>query len=382
MLGLIDQNILNRSFPAYAGISREGESVFEPIKQLNRTDADVSLYTLFTTVYYDGPVNDPWFLATDPIELDDTYNKEIGYRNRRVGNTIACTEQYQFCDKGPTSCTAPTALNSFFDKEALPLGASMTNAKRSILMRMLKAMSSLTFEQTAYLLERPVLTSTVVMPSATSPPVPDNQWMLEFKHFFAASLVTFQQLVLDYISEPHDSPLLKYIEDVPADAAWMCQSQVVRRKGFSSFSILGISIILIIGGIFIVVGLCKYSHGTKSILIGFKTNMTHCFVFPRTFQKQADFVSQLLVLESIMAWIGKKWARFQVVEWQLTSYLQLQRMAFEGRGRGTWSGLIDEVPTTLSGETFEPLEINDILAKQNTESSSSFGEKDAEKALH
>jgi hypothetical protein len=40
------------------------------------------------------------------------------------------------------------------------------------------------------------------------------------------------------------------------------------------------------------------------------------------------------------------------LEWTLYELLQLQRMAYEGYGIGTWSGQTDLVPVTMFGEKF------------------------------
>jgi hypothetical protein len=46
---------------------------------------------------------------------------------------------------------------------------------------------------------------------------------------------------------------------------------------------------------------------------------------------------------------------YALLEWQTSETLQLQRVAFQGIGQGTWSGLTDAIPVTGRGEMLVPL---------------------------
>lgn len=47
------------------------------------------------------------------------------------------------------------------------------------------------------------------------------------------------------------------------------------------------------------------------------------------------------------------------LEWQTTSVLQLQRLAHEGIGAGTWSSALDTVPVTKKGDAIGILDTSD-----------------------
>lgn len=94
----------------------------------------------------------------------------------------------------------------------------------------------------------------------------------------------------------------------------MCGSQKVRNSfNTISFSILGVAIILIVG--------------TMLIL----TN---------------------LILDLVVGWIQSRWkiGDYRRLQWISEDKLQLQRMAYEEAGIGTWSGTTSVVPVTKYGD--------------------------------
>ena len=60
------------------------------------------------------------------------------------------------------------------------------------------------------------------------------------------------------------------------------------------------------------------------------------------------------ILPTASSWILKilKNSPHSRVEWQLDEYLQLQRIAYDGSGRGTWQKVQCLVPITVASETF------------------------------
>jgi hypothetical protein len=69
-------------------------SAFEPIPELNRTDADVTVWVLHNRVSYTDTVLDPWFKSTTNFSLG-TANL---WRADMTLAVLGCTEQYQFCN--------------------------------------------------------------------------------------------------------------------------------------------------------------------------------------------------------------------------------------------------------------------------------------------
>ena len=108
-----------------------------------------------------------------------------------------------------------------------------------------------------------------------------------------------------HISKPHDGP-----------SQQLCDSQIIKAPPGSratSFSTVGVAVILAIGGIII---------------------LTH------------------IILEYIVTNVIPT-KNYRLLRWALDDKLQLQRLAFEGAGVGSWNAGIGTVPTTTRSQTFE-----------------------------
>lgn len=94
---------------------------------------------------------------------------------------------------------------------------------------------------------------------------------------------------------------------------WYCNNQIVRNNAYTSFSVLALSLILGFGGFAIL---------------------------------------SSLWLETIVGWIQTRVNRgtYQKLSWNLDGALQLQRMAFEEAGLGTWKNCASEIPLLESTE--------------------------------
>lgn len=136
------------------------------------------------------------------------------------------------------------------------------------------------------------------------------------EYWFTTGLSKVQKYFVDYasgpsnvfngthISKPHDAP-----------SRQLCESQVIKAppgSNATSFSTLGVAIILTIGGLII---------------------LTH------------------IILEYVVSNVVQT-RNYKLVRWALDDKLQLQRLAFEGAGVGSWNAGIGAVPTTKRSQTF------------------------------
>lgn len=78
--------------------------------------------------------------------------------------------------------------------------------------------------------------------------LPDDQWAREIEHWFATQLITIQLYTTEFVTGWQDQWLNSLIEPPKESDIWMCQNQVIQRKDYASFSVLGLGIILAIGG--------------------------------------------------------------------------------------------------------------------------------------
>jgi hypothetical protein len=272
---------------------------------LNRTDADVTLFFLTTAGIYSQAINDPWFSARD--ELRTSGNSTSFYNAGRV-SVLGCIEQHQFCNPAKSVCSNITSLSTPYSSAELLLNSQ----QESILRRLSSGIEASQIDSAisqqgscALLIRRATLNDWN--------PIPDDQWMHEAENLFAISMTATQRHMLEYLTGPEDAMLRKDLMPLEEREAWMCNSQIVRRDGYTSFSTFGLIMVLVIGCAIILVGTC---------------------------------------LETISErfWSSCDDASVKTLQWQLSSYLQLQRIAFEGKGEGTWAGQTNKVPTTDPGQ--------------------------------
>jgi hypothetical protein len=149
----------------------------------------------------------------------------------------------------------------------------------------------------------------------TSLPVPDNQWVEEFKNYFNIQISGLILSSVQYARGPHDPKFVKNIVAPPQEDEWMCHNQILQGNGLESFSVLGLIIIFSIGSLIII------------------ANIT---------------------LEPMIDWAHHT-PRSDTTTWKITSMLHLQRMAFKSEHKGTWNYSTAKVPVTEKNERFSPL---------------------------
>lgn len=85
--------------------------------------------------------------------------------------------------------------------------------------------------------------------------LPDDQWIRELEHWFATVLVFIQMDVVEYVTHYAIPAFNHWKTPRPAGSEWMCNSQIVQRNDYASFSVLGLAIILCFGGFLMAVNL-------------------------------------------------------------------------------------------------------------------------------
>ena len=147
--------------------------------------------------------------------------------------------------------------------------------------------------------------------------LPPTQWMTEVSNWFAISMAKLQQKTLQWATGPEYIPEGATLTDVShADKyqARLCKNQKIRTSNdTTSFSVLGIAIILVVGSILILAN---------------------------------------LILDPLMGFIRRRlsWKDYKSLQWTVDGKLQLQRLAYEGAGQGEWRGGAASVPVTRRGD--------------------------------
>jgi len=147
--------------------------------------------------------------------------------------------------------------------------------------------------------------------------LPPDQWQLEVGGWFAVAMAKLQQQVVGYAAGPAHVPQGTILSGPGnAEEEKMCRGQIVRSPGGTiSFSVLGLGVVLSVGAVLIFLGL------VMDVVVGFARRRLN-------------------------------WGEYKAVQWQVDEKLQIQRLAYEGRGLGCWKGGNSAVPVTRRDDKF------------------------------
>ena len=263
------------------------------------------------SVTYNSPVLDPLYRATLSYNMTDDDGTNITqYTQDFWVNVLACADRFQVRNPAnglSTSLTSSSAIMEEFD--SLQLTKLQWAMIRSLVYTMY---SSITYYSVLSRGGSGLRASDTVGGSTLiSPGLPDNQWQIEVTEMFSVSMAKLQQQMVGYATGP-----TYFHEGLPFEQGDkdLCQRQKIHGvSGYLSFSVLGVSIILSLGFLFIVTALIL------DTAVGF--------------------------LRRILDWDDHK-----RLQWAVDEKLQIQRMAFEEAGQGEWTGGTDAVPMTGTGE--------------------------------
>ena len=291
---------------AYAGY---GGNLWTPIAALNRTDADVSMYFVSANrVHYEEIVTDPLYGATIPYSLPHANY----YTSDSAVTVPACTDQFQFCTPNTGECTELTGMIAFgeddqLDQLDLNSYQSATASHIVALLPSLMVWASVQSRGVGALQASETLHGNSIQIG-----LPSNQWMKEVSTWYGVSMALLQRKVVEFATGPSyvpegytlAGPLDEYEEK-------LCKNQKIRTSnGTTSFSVLGVAVILIVGTFLIV---------------------TH------------------LVLDLIMQFFRQTfgWKEYKSLQWTLDGKFQMQRLAYEEAGQSQWTGGASAVPVTI-----------------------------------
>ena len=268
---------------------------------------------------YYSPVDDPWFSAHVP------YNKRYGedfptYVADRDVSPLGCATSHQLCNPnlppGPANCTQLSGWNQTLNTGQLNL--NFNNRQHATLRRLMNAAYAASPDQVVIALDQEILLATQEAAKDLTNGLPPDQWKNEVGQLNSIMLAYIQSLMVSYVEGPWNPAYNRYIQrpSTPEEEEF-CKNQIAADNSLYCFSILGMAITLVIGGLIILVNL------TLEPLIRLFRNM-----------RKTDH------------------GLYKQLEWDMTATLQLQRLVYEGQGSGTWHGEPDVVPFTTHGDRF------------------------------
>ncbi|KAI1120546.1 hypothetical protein F5Y10DRAFT_289605 [Nemania abortiva] len=303
-------------------------SEFRPIPHLQRDDSDLAIVFLSGAgTYFLQPSLDPWYRATTP-DMNRTFesgeNYVHGFRMDEAASPLGCAIQWQFCQPGLSGALICGDLASFND------------ATFSFLRRAVHKDNKLYWYLDIFYnapalwdaigkLNSQSLTSQTTLIYGSQGFIPENQWQLDVAHWWATLLAAAQaSFVNTVIGPPTHFQIPREVIRGPMDAdeTAACGSQKIRSAEHSSFNMFGLTFFFVAGSLIVVAS---------------------------------------LALEPLLAALHDRWGYQQhaYLEWVSQETLQLQRLAHEELGFGTWSGTTSAIPTTELGDKLASLDVTD-----------------------
>ncbi|KAF2138136.1 uncharacterized protein K452DRAFT_361593 [Aplosporella prunicola CBS 121167] len=307
----------------------ERVSEFDPIPELRRMDGDLDIFFLSATnVAFNSYSNDSWYQIKDSSDASMVSDESTGemdlYYQKEPASPMACVTRQQYCFPSLSKENRCTALSSNIDAG---LDAGYMHQKRKdqdgfIWVSPVSA-SAMTISEVVNIMGQQALASRYNFRHGIQGPISENQWQLDVEHWHASTLAHLQDGYLHKASGPTDERLFEFL-DRPANAIEkrLCKSQKMLSTEHASFSLFWLYFIFILGILVIII---QYSIAP---ILG-------CIQRRRSL----DCYTRL--------------------EWNTNDTLQLQRLAHEELGLGTWSGAADGIPVTRSGEKLAVLDLTD-----------------------
>ncbi|KAI8626961.1 hypothetical protein F5Y19DRAFT_487249 [Xylariaceae sp. FL1651] len=310
-------------------------SSFDPIPELVASRGRLSLFFLSAKgILFAKRTPDPWYHATrkvatvDALSLNSSMprSKIPVYGQDRAGAPLACSSKMQICMPGLPAAGRCTALGNPDDIFTQVLSELASDAASTRLKWAIAALESVSngISDLVKAMGAQSLLSRRSLVSGVQSPLPDNQWQLDVEHWHKTHLASHQIVLAqvaaglppsypeEWIKRPQNKVEIK-----------MCNSQKAISPAHSSFSVLGLLLILILG--FLVI--------TASIFI----------------ETIAKFIQTQARLNP-----------YSRLEWISNGTLQLQRLAHEELGIGDWTHGDRAVPITNSVITLAPLDLTNL----------------------
>lgn len=236
------------------------DSEFDPIQEIAKETADITLIFLSFTGMYLGPVNDPWFLATEHYHFDSPlpFTQDRYSRDTAI-STLGCTEQHKFC-------TTDNVCTDFLGYNQVQNNASfntiLTPHQNATFDRMIRAVQYSRIQNIVRFL---AATTTPLLAAkgsfdgnsgvTISTVLPDNQWKLELEHWHSIALAELQRTVARWATGQVVAEPGFLVNATDPQDLWFCDSLIVPSAVYTSFSVFAIVLILVLGCLVIIAGM-------------------------------------------------------------------------------------------------------------------------------
>ena len=196
-------------------------SNFEPIPELQRTNADVTVLFLSASgVISTKEVNDLWYSSHNSVGVKTgEYGSLKVYYADYEASPLGCTSQYQVCipdAAGRRYCTDLGGIGSLkIPEEQEDLFVSIINRSLTEVFGVVQNLGADT------------LTSKYTLNRGNQAPLPDDQWKRDVRNWIDIYLAAMQGMVRDAASGPASPEMLQFIAKPSTDISkYFCKNQV------------------------------------------------------------------------------------------------------------------------------------------------------------
>lgn len=312
------------------------------LPDLTLPDADTLLLFLEAgDINYFSPTNDPWFNATLPRDRTDP---TMGFYRNEIGAPMACATTRLFCN--PDLPEATGCINPYKPAFQAQIAQVWSDPDDQAALRPLFALlvqgmygDSITFYSRTGL---PLLISQETVRGDNQVAViAGDRWKAEMEYIYQATLASIQSITIEHArgfwiwpTSVCDSwPCKKLCNNqvrvslTASEFTPLTNTQRIKSSRHYSFSVAGLITIFVVGGVFMLLALFL-----EDILdlVAKKTSLRHNEKF-----------------------------LYGHAEWRTNSTLQLQRIAHESLGLGTWSRTNEAIPVTEYGDALGVYRVSD-----------------------
>ncbi|CAJ2500265.1 Uu.00g031180.m01.CDS01 [Anthostomella pinea] len=168
------------------------------------------------------------------------------------------------------------------------------------------------------------LTAKKSLSNGNQGPLADNQWQLDVQNWYGISMAVLQKSFVNAAVGPADAALRSFVTAPNAtEEKTMCNSQKIRSSAYSSFSLCGLLFVFLCGGLIMAIS---------------------------------------WILEPLFTFLEKRFkllSQYARLEWAVNSALQMQRLAHEQLGAGSWTRGAESVPLTEADAELGVLDLAD-----------------------
>lgn len=212
-------------------IPADANSLFTPIADLRRDDADTTLFFLTGNgVQFSQPVDDEFFAAHEPQQVnirlsDGKAGKREVYMFDNVIHVLGCATRHQFC-YSKTSCSPLTAWEYIIPELN---NVNSTEQQREAARVWSHSVATLGGDLRAIVgnLGASALLARKYFQSGIQGPLPPDQWQREVEYWQATVMARMQRVLVEYATGPSDATMQDSVEKPSDDKAQkQCKSQV------------------------------------------------------------------------------------------------------------------------------------------------------------